>query len=202
MSDGSLAFGGTLSVRRIGARKASLAWRACNTLCAGYIRGWLAHVVGHAYTRMFGNPVLLGELHLRVRRANGEMVDYGCVGRRVVTTAYVNLLCAELQASVAAHSTLRWHAIGTGNTAEAVGDTALVTEVESRVSGTQAANAANIYETVATITATAARAVVEHGVFSASTAGTLLDRTVFSVVNLAIGDSLQATYRLTLTSGG
>ena len=119
----------------------------------------------------------------------------------MVTTAYVQLLTDELQASVAAHSTLRYHGVGTGNTAEAVGDTALVTEVETRATGTQAENAANIYESVGTITATGARAIVEHGVFSASTVGTLLDRTVFSVVNLASGDSIQCTYRLTLTAG-
>ena len=171
-----------------------------NALRPAYVWGWLAHVLGHLYTRLFGNPVLLGALYLRVLRG-GEWVDYGCVGRRVVTTAYVNLLCDELQASQAAHSTMKYHGIGTGNTAEAAGDTALVTEVETRTSGTQAENAANIYETVGTITATGARAVVEHGVFSASSAGTLLDRTVFSVVNLATGDSLQATYRLTLTAG-
>ena len=39
-----------------------------------------------------------------------------------MTTAYVQLLTDELQASVAAHSTLRYHAVGTGNTAEAIGD--------------------------------------------------------------------------------
>jgi hypothetical protein len=37
---------------------------------------------------------------------------------------------------------------------------------------------------------------------AASAANTLLDRSVFSVVNLASGDSLQATYVLTCNSGG
>ena len=202
MSVGSMAPSGALTVKKVKARKAPLAWRVRNTLRPAYIWGWLAHVMGHLYTRLFGNPVLLGALYVRVRRANGEVIDYGCAGRRVVTTAYVQLLTDELQASVAAHSTLKYHGVGTGNTAEAVGDTALVTEVETRANGTQAENAANIYESVGTITATGARAIVEHGVFSASSAGTLLDRTVFSVVNLASGDSLMATYRLTLTSGG
>ncbi len=200
MSVGSMAPSGALAVKKVGVRKAPLAWRVRNTLRPAYIWGWLAHVMGHLYTRLFGNPVLLGALYLRVQR-NGEWIDYGCAGRRVVTTAYVQLLTDELQASVAAHSTLRYHAVGTGNTAEAVGDTTLVTEVETRTSGTQAENAANIYESVGTITATGARAIVEHGVFSASSAGTLLDRTVFSVVNLATNDSIQCTYRLTLTAG-
>lgn len=202
MNGGAMAPSGALMMKKVGARKAPLAWRVRNTLRTAYIWGWLAHVMGHLYTRLFGNPVLLGALYLRVRRADGEVIDYGCAGRRVVTTAYVQLLCDELQASVAAHSTFKYHGIGTGNTAEAIGDTALVTEVETRATGTQAENAANIYESVGTITATGSRAIVEHGVFSAASAGTLLDRTVFSVVNLASGDSLQATYRLTLTAGG
>lgn len=202
MSQGSMVFKGTLGLKRVQPTKAPLMWRVRNALRWNYILGLLAHIAGHAYTHVFGNPVLLGSLHVKLRKANGEIVDYGCVGRRVVTTAYVNLLCDELQASVAAHSTLRFHALGTGNTAEAVGDTALVTEVETRTSGTQAENAANIYETVGTVTATAPRAVQEHGVFSASSAGTLLDRTVFATVNLATNDSLQCTYRLTLTAGG
>ena len=200
MSVGSMAPAGALAVKKVGARKAPLTWRVRNTLRPAYIWGWLAHVMGHLYTRLFGNPVLLGALYLRVQR-NGEWIDYGCAGRRVVTTAYVQLLTDELQASAAAHSTLKYHGVGTGNTAEAIGDTTLVTEVETRANGTQAENAANIYESVGTITATGARAIVEHGVFSASSAGTLLDRTVFSVVNLATNDSIQCTYRLTLTAG-
>ena len=201
MSVGSMAPSGALSVRKIKAKQAPLTWRVRNTMRPAFIWGWLAHVMGHFYTRLFGNPVLLGALYIRVRKANGEVINYGCAGRRVVTTAYVQLLTDELQASVAAHSTLRYHAVGTGNTVEAIGDTALVTEVETRATGTQAENAANIYESVGTVTATASRAVVEHGVLSAATVGTLLDRTVFAAVNLASGDSIQCTYRLTLTAG-
>lgn len=201
MNNGLLAPAGALTVRKIGPRKAPLLWRVRNTLRPSYIWGWLAHLAGHLYTRVFGNPVLLGELHLRLLRADGEIIDYGCVGRRVVTTAYVNMLCDELQSSVAAHSTYKYHEIGTGGTAENASDTALVTPVETRATGTQTENAANIYESVGTVTATAPRAVTEHGLFSASSGATLMDRTLFTVVNLAANDSIQCTYRLTLTAG-
>jgi hypothetical protein len=45
--------------------------------------------------------------------------------------------------------------------------------------------------------------VTEHGLFSASSAGTLWDRTTFSAINLvgASGDALQSTYTLTITAG-
>jgi hypothetical protein len=55
-----------------------------------------------------------------------------------------------------------------------------------------------------TLTADAPLAAVEHGLFTTSGtgSGTLLDRSVFTVINLAAGDSLQATYAITFTAGG
>jgi len=43
--------------------------------------------------------------------------------------------------------------------------------------------------------------VTEHGLFNASSAGTLMDRTVFSAINVVNGDSIQFTYELTATAG-
>jgi hypothetical protein len=198
--NGTVAPSGEVSFKVIRADK-MWTWRIRNALRWGYIVGALGHFFGHLYTKVFGNPVILGELHIMVFRASGKIENYGCVSRRVVTTAYVNLLTDDLQSSAAAHSTLRYHAIGTNNTAESAADTTLNTEVETRGTGTQTENAANIYETVGTVTATASRAVVEHGVLSASSSGTLMDRSVFSTINLANGDSLQGTYRCTFSSG-
>lgn len=49
-------------------------------------------------------------------------------------------------------------------------------------------------------------AITEHGIFSqaATGGGTMLDRSLFSVVNLtgSTGDGLQAAYDFTITSGG
>ena len=50
-----------------------------------------------------------------------------------------------------------------------------------------------------TITATAARAVDEAGLFDASTAGSMFLSATFAVVNLAIGDSLQLTAKAQFT---
>jgi hypothetical protein len=87
-------------------------------------------------------------------------------------------------------------AMGTGATAPAKGDTALVTEVESRgatsVSVTGSGATAK-YQAVWTNTATATRAIQEAGLFSASAAGTMFTRHTFSTINLASGDSIQFT---------
>ena len=139
-----------------------------------------------------------------------ELEDYGIVGRKVVTTAGMNFVVDAFQNSVEVEN-LKYHALGTGSTAEAAGDTTLVTELTTeytgnvRATGTTTEGAsANIYRTVATNTldGTPGAALREHGVFSADAAGTLLDRTVFSAITLSSGDGLQSTYEITFTAGG
>lgn len=97
--------------------------------------------------------------------------------------------------------------IGTGATAAArtaaVGDTALSTEVETRATGTETivtvTTTNDAYQTVGTITATAARSVDEAGTFDASTVGNIDVSATFAVVSLASGDSLQLTIRHQMT---
>lgn len=94
----------------------------------------------------------------------------------------------------------KYHACGTSSTAEGNNDTALGAQVETRVIGSQGeAQAAYVYKTVATITMTGSHAIAEHGLFSASSGGTLLDRSVFSAINVESGDSIQFTYQMILT---
>lgn len=155
-------------------------------------------------------PHFYGQLSL-VKISNGRMIDYGLASMRVVTTAGVNAIVDAFQNTVELE-TFKYHGFGTGGTAEATGDTALVTELttqynpdSTRPTGTTTEGAsANIYRTVATLTPDAGGtiAVTEHGVFTATSAGTLLDRSLFTAVNIvASSDSLQATYDLTFTAG-
>lgn len=192
----------TLHAKKIATPMAPLTWRLRNTLRWSYFYGWLTHVLGHGLTALTGAPVILAELRARKIDRWGEVTDYGVLSRRAITTVYVNLVVDDLQSSAAAHSTMKYHGSGTGVTGEAVGDTALGTEVESRATGTQAENAANIYESVGTVAYTATRAITEHGLFSASSGGSLMDRSVFSAINVLNGDSIQFTHRTTYTSGG
>ena len=160
---------------------------------------------------LWRSVIIESELALVVIRGDtGRIEDYGVVGNRVVTTAGVNYIAADFNDGASDISAFDFHGLGTGTTAEAVGDTALVTELTTeytgnvRATGTPSNPSANIYRTVGTNTLDSGTpAVTEHGVFSASSAGTLLDRTVFSAINLvgANGDSLQSTYSLTLTAG-
>jgi hypothetical protein len=159
------------------------------------LRGWRAEV--NAWLGVGVLPALTA----RVTRADGTVVDYGLLSRRFITTAGVTFL-TNCFLNTAEPETINFHGMGTGAVAEAIADTALGAEVETRVAGTQSAFTANQYRTVATLTATAARVITEHGLFSAATVSTLWDRSVFAAMNLAIGDSIQFTYTVTFTAGG
>lgn len=144
----------------------------------------------------------------------GRVTDYGVLSTRVVTDAGVAFIVDAFQ-NLTELENLKFHGYGTGTTAEGASQTALVTELTTeyasdnvRPTGTTTEGATgNIYRTVATLSPNAGGtiAITEHGVFdqAAVAGGTLLDRSVFSAVNLvASSDSLQTTYELTLASGG
>lgn len=102
-------------------------------------------------------------------------------------------------------SNFNWHDCGTGTVAEAVGDTVLGTPVtEARVEGVQTQPTSDTYRSVATINFTNSYAITEHGLLSQTgkPGGTLLDRTVFSAVNVVSGDAIQFTFEVTIASGG
>lgn len=143
-----------------------------------------------------------GHLTARVIRADGCVEEYD-LGHNTVTDAGVAFLVDDWDNNATDITTLNFHAMGTGGSppsTPAVTVTALVTEVESRVSGTKSQPAANQIRTVATITATAARTINEWGLFSASTAGTMWSSRWFTAITLANGDAIEFTYTLTVSS--
>jgi len=92
-------------------------------------------------------------------------------------------------------------AIGTGNTAAAAGDSALGSE-SARVALTSTTVSSNTITYVATFpanTPSSAAAITEAGLFNASSAGTMLCRTVFDVVNKGTADSMTITWTVTVS---
>ena len=158
--------------------------------------------------RLLGVGSIFGQLSLQVIKGDGRIIDLGLVSQRVVTTVGAGFIVDAWQNSVELEN-MKYHGIGTGSTAEAVGDTALVTELTTeytgdvRATGTTTEASALVFRTVATNTldGTPGAALREHGIFSASTAGVLLDRTVYSAITLSSGDGLQSTYDFTITAG-
>ena len=90
-------------------------------------------------------------------------------------------------------------AIGTATTTPIVGDTTLGTEA-GRVGVSAFTASTNTVTTTATFPAgTGTGAITEAGILNAASAGSLLCRTTFPVVNKAAGDSIAITWVVTVS---
>lgn len=146
-----------------------------------------------------------GFLSAKVERsATGEVEDLGLVSVKKVTLAFVEHL-VDAMVTNTAMTGFHQHKQGAGSTAEASGDTALVTQQVGAQAGagdTEAIHGAssNIFQTKGTITAGSAYEIREHGIFNASTGGVLLDRSVVTAINVATDDVVTWTYDLTVNT--
>lgn len=90
-------------------------------------------------------------------------------------------------------------AIGTGSTAAAASDTALGSEA-ARTPLTSTTVSTNTIVYVDTFVAgTGTGAITEAAIFNASSGGTMLCRTVFSVVNKGASDAMTITWTVTVS---
>ena len=181
-----------------------------NRLRLGFWLGWLQVQLARVINRVFGIAVLTSELRGKLIQRAGTTHDLGVLSYRVVTNNGVGYIVDAFQNLVEPEN-MKYHGVGTGGTAEAAADSALVTESttalnpdSTRATGTTTESAANAYQTVGTVTFDATAAITEHGIFSqaATGGGVLLDRSLFSAINVVSGDSIQFTYTLTFTAGG
>ncbi len=207
-----MSMGGVLVARKISAPGPGLAWHLRNRTRASYLYGIVFNWLAKQFSKLTGIPTLTAELRAKLLRRDGSVIDYGVVSYRVVTNAGVAFIVDDFDpAATTDISTLKYHGCGTGTTAEATSDTALVTESttalnpdSTRATGTATQPSANILTSTATVTFDAGAAITEHGIFSqaATGGGTLLDRSVFSAINVVSGDSIQFAYSLTVSAGG
>lgn len=192
------------------AERAPLSWTVRNRMRPAFWLGWLAVMAARFLSRLTGIPTLTSALSIRAH-LGGRWVDFGVVGYRVITDTGVALLVDDWQAGTPRINDMKYHGCGTGGAAEAVGNTALTTECttalnpdSTRATGTMTQPTAPVVRSVGTLTFDDAAAVTEHGLFNqaATGGGVLWDRTLFSAVNVASGDSIQFTYNCTVSSGG
>lgn len=200
---GKVGLMGNLGVKKVNQRP-PLAWQVKQALRWDRIHGLMGHWFARVANKM-GVLTITSQLRaVKIDGQTGRRTDYGIVSRRVVTTAFVNFLVDELQAETSEWGDFKFHDSGEGATAAVVGDTDIeTTDGEARATGTQTEGAsANIYKTVATITYTTTKAIVEHGLFSIVTGGTMMDRHVFGSIGVDNTDQIEFTYELTATAGG
>ena len=125
---------------------------------------------------------------------NGKIIQE--VDNLVVTAGkgYVASRMKDATATAMSHM-----AIGSGSTAAAASDTALGNQL-GRVALTSTAVSNAVVTYTATFGAgTGTGAVTEAGILNASSGGTMLCRTVFSVVNKGASDSMTITWTVTVS---
>ena len=134
---------------------------------------------------------LTGKLKIAI---NGDTVQE--VDNLVVTDGKEFVASRMKDATATAMSHM---AIGTDSTAASASDAALGAEA-GRVSLTSTTVTSNEVEYVATFGAgTGTGAITEAGILNAASSGTLLCRTVFSVVNKGASDSMTITWTVTVS---
>jgi hypothetical protein len=138
---------------------------------------------------------MTGDLKIVLTDENGQIKHEQEVKNLVVTVGK-NFIASRMKDTT--DTAMTHMAVGSGTTAAAVGDTTLGTEL-GRVSLTSTTVTTNNVAYVATFPAgTGTGAVTEAGLFNASSSGTLLCRTVFSVINKGAADTLGITWTVTV----
>ena len=138
---------------------------------------------------------MTGKLSIELRGPDGELKHTQEIDNLVVTVGK-NFIASRMKDATA--TAMSHMAIGTGAVAAAAGDTTLGAEA-GRAALTSTTVTTNNVAYVATFPAgTGTGAITEAGLFNAASAGTLLCRTVFSVINKAAADSLGITWTVTV----
>lgn len=139
---------------------------------------------------------MTGELKITVTNPDNNVVQEVVVPNLVVT-AGKNWIAGRMY-DTGIPDEMSHMAIGTGTTAAAAGDTALGTQA-GIVALTSTTVSTNTVQYVATFGAgTGTGAITEAGIFNAASSGTMLCRTVFSVINKGAADTLGITWTITV----
>jgi len=138
-----------------------------------------------------------GELHIVLRDEAGNVTQEVTVPNLVVDTG-LNYIASRMVGT--SKSVMSHMAVGSSNTAAAAGNTNVGSILGSRKALTSSTATLNAVEYVATFAAgEGTGAIVEAGIFNASTSGDMLCRTVFDVINKGAADSMTITWTVTVS---
>jgi len=152
-----------------------------------------------------------GLVSLVLRGPDGEIKQSIEKEHNIVTNAGLEHNILLLKGGATAPNVVSHMGVGTGSTAAAATDTALGSEFtiasgsyeRPTVTSTVINNASNVGDSLqyrATFDAgIGTGAITEAGLFNASTAGTMTNRVVFDVINKGANDSLECTWKMTVT---
>jgi hypothetical protein len=138
---------------------------------------------------------ITGQVRIVVTGADGQIKDQREIKNLVVTTGK-GFIAARM---VGTPTEMSHMALGASSTAAAAGDTALGSELGRVALASDSATGAVVTYTASFPAGTATGAIVEAGVFNASSSGTMLCRTVFAVVNKGADDAMSVTWAITVS---
>lgn len=145
---------------------------------------------------MFAEQIkVTGQVRIVITGKDGQVKDQREIKNLVVTTGK-EFIAARMVGTPTAMSHM---ALGSDNTAAAIGDTALGSELGRVSLASAGASGAVVTYTASFPAGTATGAVVEAGVLNASSSGTMLCRTVFAVVNKGADDAMSVTWAITVS---
>lgn len=142
---------------------------------------------------------ITGAVSIKLLDKGGNVLETREIPNLVVTTGKTFIAASMLKTTTNSPLAMTHMAVGTNSTAPAAGDTALGAEA-GRVALGSATSSSNVVTYTATFPAgTGTGALVEAGIFNAASAGTLLCRTTFSVVNKGAADAMSITWTITVS---
>lgn len=139
-----------------------------------------------------------GALILTLKKEDGA-VEVRRKDNIIVSTGF-DAVCDSLGNAEARPAVFGYIALGTGTTTPVNSQTALVAELArqaatyAHAAGTQVMTFSSTFDP-----GVATGAITEAGVFNASSAGIMLDRVTFSVINKGANDTLTAQFQFTLS---
>lgn len=141
------------------------------------------------------NLKVTGALSVVVTDKNGVVKDRRDIKNLVVTDGK-EFIAARMVGTPAEMSHM---AVGAGTTAAAAGNSALESELGRVALASDTVSGAVVTYTASFPPATGTGAVTEAGILNAGTGGTMLCRTVFSVVNKGVDDAMTITWQITVS---
>jgi hypothetical protein len=140
-----------------------------------------------------------GDVQITLYDEAGQVKDQRQIKNLVVAVGKTFIAASMLKTTANSPVAMTHMAVGTTSTAAANGDTALGGE-NGRVTLASATSASNVVTYTATFPAgTGTGALVEAGIFNANSAGTMLCRTTFAVVNKGASDAMSITWTITVS---
>ena len=145
------------------------------------------------------NIKVTGDVTVTITGKDGQVKDQRQIKNLVVTAGKQFIAASMLKTTTNSPAAMTHMGIGSGAVAAAAGDTALGSQLGRVTLASNTASGAVVTYTATFPAATGTGAVTEAGIFNASTAGTMLCRTVFAVVNKGADDAMSITWAITVS---